>query len=118
VNIAENNRYRVRVVTVLCSIALILAFSWSIFGQSFAGYGVRGYMVYTIFDTNSVALRKEVRLFEAKVRSPQWLIRTEPFEQSKDRVSYWEGGGGGSETAILTVLSSAAVVGRSTLAVC
>ncbi len=67
---------------------LVLAYRDS--ARATQGYEVSGYFVYSVFAGTGDPVYKEERLFYVKVGFPEWLIRTEPLEEKKNGVGYWE----------------------------
>ena len=77
---------RIQAYGLFCFFVLALADS----ARATQGYEVNGYFVYTVFGETGGPVYKEVRLFNVKVSIPEWFIRTEPLEEGKNGIGYWE----------------------------
>ena len=71
-------------------------------------YEAMGYLTYTSFDASGSPTYKNVMMFDVKVRTNEWHIRTEPVVEGRGGVGFYEESGGTNDFVLrVTALKSA-----------
>ena len=97
-----NARVSAAVLFVVCAVH-------SGFSGSFKGYDAIGYLTYTAWDASGIPRGKNVMLFVVKIKGDKWLIHTEPVNETKGAISYFEGGGATDSVFMVSVCQGAPV---------
>lgn len=79
------------------------------FSGSIKGYDALGYLTYTAWDASGIPRGKNVMLFVVKIKGDKWLIHTEPVNEAKGAISYFEGGGATDSVFMVSVCQGAPV---------